>query len=193
MVKRLEASFAGCIQHEIFTGDDGIFCIFQRMDLQLILFYPFKYLRILLWTCETLRVGLENIRLRLSFRNGSEMDQVIQLIELLQFLQDEVRCHNWSSSNDFWYIFHYIAIFLKALNSLHFKNYLDFFCEWLPQQIFFFCTFGYMCILIIYKWTVPWGEERPTADAPSLIGQMIALPLKLGSTEGKPLWDMDSQ
>lgn len=29
--------------------------------------------------------------------------------------------------------------------------------------------------------------------APSIIGQMIALPLKMGSTEGKPLWDMESQ
>jgi V-type H+-transporting ATPase subunit a len=74
------------------------------------------------------------------------------------------------------------AIFLKALNTLHFKNYVDFFFEWLPQQIFFFCTFGYMCILIIFKWTIAWGEERPSGDAPSLIAQMIALPLKMGST-----------
>ena len=77
------------------------------------------------------------------------------------------------------------------MNSYHFKSYLDFFFEWLPQQIFFFCTFGYMCILIIYKWTIPWGTEGyPTHMAPSIIGQMIALPLKLGSTEGKPLWDV---
>lgn len=55
------------------------------------------------------------------------------------------------------------AIFLKALNSLHFKNYLDFFFEWIPQQIFFFCTFGYMSILIIYKWTIPWGIDRETS------------------------------
>jgi len=47
-----------------------------------------------------------------------------------------------------------------------------------------------MCILIIYKWTIPWGEGRDTSEAPSIIGQMIALPLKAGSTEGKPLWDM---
>jgi len=43
------------------------------------------------------------------------------------------------------------------LNTIHFKSYIDFFCEWLPQQIFFFCTFGYMCVLIIYKWTIAWG------------------------------------
>lgn len=50
-----------------------------------------------------------------------------------------------------------------------------------------------MCILIITKWTIPWDIERSTAEAPSIIAQMIALPLKLGSTEGKPLWDMEFQ
>ena len=79
------------------------------------------------------------------------------------------------------------------MNALHYKNYLEFFFEWLPQQIFFFCTFGYMCILIIYKWSIPWELERDTAEAPSIIAQMIALPLKAGSTEGKPLWDLESQ
>ena len=29
--------------------------------------------------------------------------------------------------------------------------------------------------------------------APSIIGQMIALPLAMGSTEGKPLWNVESQ
>lgn len=75
------------------------------------------------------------------------------------------------------------------INTVHFKSYVDFFCEWIPQQIFFFSTFGYMCVLIIYKWTIAWGIERDTAVAPSIIGQMIALPLQMGSTEGKPLWD----
>ena len=79
------------------------------------------------------------------------------------------------------------------VNTIHFKSYVDFFCEWLPQQIFFFSTFGYMCILIIYKWTIAWGFERDTSVAPSIIGQMIALPLAMGSTEGKPLWDRADQ
>ena len=50
-----------------------------------------------------------------------------------------------------------------------------------------------MCILIITKWTIPWGIEKSTAEAPSIIAQMIALPLALGSTEGKPLWDQEFQ
>lgn len=79
------------------------------------------------------------------------------------------------------------------LNTVHFKSYIDFFCEWIPQQIFFFTTFGYMCILIIYKWTIAWDIEADTAYAPSIIGQMIALPLQMGSTEGKPLWNLENQ
>lgn len=118
------------------------------------------------------------------------MDPCKQLINILQLIQDEVCRYNRCRTDDLRYFLSYIAIFLKALNTLHFKNYVDFFFEWLPQQLFFFCTFGYMCIIIIYKWTIPWGEERSTAEAPSLIAQMIALPLKMGSTEGKPLWDM---
>ncbi len=50
-----------------------------------------------------------------------------------------------------------LGIFLKMINTVHFKSYIDFFCEWIPQQIFFFSTFGYMCVLIIYKWTIAWG------------------------------------
>lgn len=68
------------------------------------------------------------------------------------------------------------------LNNYHFKDWLGLIFEWLPQQVFFFCTFGYMCILIIFKWTIHWGIDVPTSEAPSIIGQMIALPLKTGST-----------
>jgi vacuolar-type H+-ATPase subunit I/STV1 len=71
------------------------------------------------------------------------------------------------------------------LNTVHFGLWLDFLFEWLPQQVFLFSTFGYMCLLIIKKWTIPWGIEVPTSMAPSIIGQMIAMPLKMGSTEGK--------
>lgn len=83
-----------------------------------------------------------------------------------------------------------IGIFLKCLNTLHFGQYLDLVFEWLPQQIFLLTTFGYMCLLIIKKWTIPWGLEGGplTSEAPSIIGQMIAMPLKLGSTEGKVLY-----
>jgi V-type H+-transporting ATPase subunit a len=49
-----------------------------------------------------------------------------------------------------------------------------------------------MCLMIVKKWTIPWGEVD-TALAPSIINQMIDLPLKLGSTSGKPLWTEQGQ
>jgi hypothetical protein len=51
--------------------------------------------------------------------------------------------------------------------------------------MFLFSTFGYICLLIIKKWTILWEIEVPASMAPSIIEQMIALLLKLGSTEGK--------
>lgn len=71
------------------------------------------------------------------------------------------------------------------LNTVHFGLWLDFFFEWIPQQIFLLSTFGYMCLLILKKWTLAWGIEMDSSKAPSIIGQMIAMPLKMGSTEGK--------
>ena len=91
------------------------------------------------------------------------MDPRLQRTQLLQLLQNEIRSHYRRSADDSRYAWHNTGIFLKALNTLHFKNYIEFFFEWLPQQIFFFCTFGYMCVLIIFKWTIAWGEERSTA------------------------------
>lgn len=49
-------------------------------------------------------------------------------------------------------------------------------------------TFGYMIAMIFYKWAINW-EEKGTSNAPGIINIMINMPLKLGSTEGKPLWD----
>ena len=125
-----------------------------------------------------------------SIQNGSDLQTNLIILTHLRWNSPLLLVFFKWLSVFFYFI---LAIVLKMVNSLHFKSYIDFFCEWLPQQIFFFATFGYMCVLIIYKWTIAWGIERDTAVAPSIIGQMIALPLALGSTEGKPLWDMESQ
>ncbi len=88
-----------------------------------------------------------------------------------------------------------IGIFLKMLNTVHFGLWTDFVFEWLPQQTFMFATFGYMCLMIFKKWTLPWGLEAQydLSMAPSIINQMIDLPLNLGSTGGKPLWTVEGQ
>lgn len=44
------------------------------------------------------------------------------------------------------------GIMLKGSNALYFKNYVDFFCEFIPMIIFMVSTFGYMCMLIFVKW-----------------------------------------
>lgn len=59
-------------------------------------------------------------------------------------------------------------------------------------------TFGYMCFMIFLKWSINW-EERGSATvpgtsmAPSIIGMLINMPLKLGSTDGKPLYDVETE
>lgn len=73
-----------------------------------------------------------------------------------------------------------LGIFVKASNCLHFRRYLDFFCEFIPQLGFMLLLFGYMDFLIFYKWFINWGYDSPTA--PSIITTMINIPLALGQT-----------
>ena len=63
-----------------------------------------------------------------------------------------------------------LGICLKGLNSLHFKNYVDFFFEFLPQLIFMMATFGYMSLAIIMKWLIDWKDG---SNAPSIIAIFI--------------------
>ena len=52
-----------------------------------------------------------------------------------------------------------IGIILKGLNSLHFRQKLDFFFEFIPQFLLLFALFGWMDILIIAKWFQPKNME----------------------------------
>jgi V-type H+-transporting ATPase subunit a len=71
------------------------------------------------------------------------------------------------------------GICLGLANNLHFKDYAGIFFEFFPRILFMLCTFGYMAILIIFKWCTDWT----TADiaAPNLIQTMIGMFLKPGS------------
>lgn len=84
------------------------------------------------------------------------------------------------------------GVILKGCNAIHFRNWLDFYFEFLPQIVFLVVTFGYMDFLIIYKWLSDFTGEA-TVRAPSIINQMINLPLGLGTTGGYPLWEVESQ
>lgn len=83
------------------------------------------------------------------------------------------------------------GIILKGWNSINSRNWIDFIFEFIPQIIFMSVTFAYMDFLVIYKWNSNFMGEA-SAKAPSIINQMINLPLKVGSTEGTPLWDTES-
>ena len=70
-----------------------------------------------------------------------------------------------------------LGITLKGLNSLNFKQFGDFFFEFLPQMIFMLCTFGYMCFCIIIKWLQDFSGNP--SEAPSIISIFIDLVTKV--------------
>ena len=78
------------------------------------------------------------------------------------------------------------GILLRGINNLKDNQYLDFLCEFIPQLIFLYTSFGYMMILIILKWNTNYSVVG-TSHAPSIINQMINIPLKGGKVVGKAL------
>ncbi len=73
------------------------------------------------------------------------------------------------------------GILMRGLNCINWKNWVDFFCEFIPMLLFMSLTFGYMVVLIFIKWTIPWGTEGyPTSKAPSIIGIFIKMVLEPG-------------
>ncbi len=62
------------------------------------------------------------------------------------------------------------GICIKGINSINFKNYVDFFFEFIAQFVFMAVTFGYMCIAIMIKWVQDWGDG---SKAPSIISIFI--------------------
>jgi V-type H+-transporting ATPase subunit a len=71
-----------------------------------------------------------------------------------------------------------LGIFVKGGNAIYFSNKIDFFCEFIPQIIFMCCTFGYMCVMIIFKWIT--NYESDTSKAPSLLNAMLNFGLHVG-------------
>lgn len=74
------------------------------------------------------------------------------------------------------------GILMRGLNNIYFRAWIDFFFEFLPMLIFMSLTFGYMMVLIFFKWATPWGDsDHPTHDAPSIITVFIKMALEPGS------------
>ncbi|KXS15185.1 V0/A0 complex, 116-kDa subunit of ATPase [Gonapodya prolifera JEL478] len=56
------------------------------------------------------------------------------------------------------------GIILQVWNHLQFKRWVSIFFEFVPQFIFMEAIFGYLCILIVYKWSTDWysiGKPPP--------------------------------
>lgn len=73
-----------------------------------------------------------------------------------------------------------LGIILSFFNATYFKKPYNIFFEFIPQTIFMMSTFGYMVILIFYKWCIDWrGNGAPkTLDgtgAPSILNLMIEM------------------
>jgi len=78
------------------------------------------------------------------------------------------------------------GILLKGVNCIKFGLKLDFFFEFIPQIVFMSCTFVYMSYLIIFKWLTDWRQREDLS--PSIINQMINMPLRAGAVGNTPLW-----
>lgn len=70
------------------------------------------------------------------------------------------------------------GVCLSFFNHRHFKKPLNMFCEFIPQLLFLFCLFGYLVILIFYKWIAITVNSK---YQPSLLLALINMFLKFGS------------
>ena len=80
-----------------------------------------------------------------------------------------------------------LGIGIKGVNNYKNRKYNAFFFEFIPQFLFMFILFGYMIYMIFYKWGTDYDAD--TSKAPSILTIMINMAVKIGSVEGKPLFD----
>lgn len=77
-----------------------------------------------------------------------------------------------------------LGILMKAMNSIHFREPIDFIFEFLPQLTLLWCLFGFMDVLIVLKWLTPWGESSSIVnEPPSIISIMINMFLNQGKID----------
>lgn len=74
-----------------------------------------------------------------------------------------------------------VGVFLRWGNAFYEKNMTDFFCECVPMMIFMLCFFGWMDVMILYKWV------HPIDNPPSIINSLICM--AMGQKDLFPLWD----
>lgn len=62
-----------------------------------------------------------------------------------------------------------VGLLLRFLNAVYNRNFIDFFCECIPMMVFMVCFFGFMDVMILYKWVTP------MSDPPSIINSLISM------------------
>lgn len=72
-----------------------------------------------------------------------------------------------------------LGLLLRGLNNLKDFKVVDFLFEFIPMLTLLLSAFGYMVMLIVLKWTTDWTGM--THLSPSIINQMINIPLKKGA------------
>ena len=80
-----------------------------------------------------------------------------------------------------------LGIGIKGVNNYNNRKYNALFFDFIPQFLFMFIAFGYMIYMIFYKWGTDYDDD--TSKAPSILTIMINMAVKIGSVEGKPLFD----
>ncbi|KAI1298296.1 H(+)-transporting V0 sector ATPase subunit a [Mortierella claussenii] len=86
------------------------------------------------------------------------------------------------------------GICMVYYNAKFFRKPIDIIGGFIPQMLFMQCLFGYLIVMIIYKWTVDWFETDAAGHSlhnspPSLLNTMIYMFLSPGSvSEGDRLY-----
>ena len=75
----------------------------------------------------------------------------------------------------------FVGVLLRWSNAFYQKNMIDFIFECLPMMVFLLCFFGWMDVMILYKWVYPMDQP------PSIINSLICM--AMGQKDNFPLWD----
>lgn len=76
------------------------------------------------------------------------------------------------------------GVILSSFNHRFFHRPLDLYFSFIPQCFFLFCIFGYLCIMIVYKWVTPSFPK----GVPSLLLMLINMFLKFGKAPEEVLY-----
>lgn len=77
------------------------------------------------------------------------------------------------------------AICLQLPNLLHFKETFSIWAEFIPQVVFLHSIFGYLVVMIVFKWSTDWYSPSVTTQPPNLLNMLIYMFLSPGTVDPK--------